>query len=45
VTRKSEADDDPTWRMAGALQSWCERDPVAFGLSAPEAAAIHEETA
>jgi LysR family transcriptional regulator for metE and metH len=45
VTRKSETDDDPAWRMAGALQSWCERDPVAFGLSAPEAAAIHEETA
>jgi LysR family transcriptional regulator, regulator for metE and metH len=42
VTRRSEADDDPAWRMAGALQSWCERDPDAFGLSAPEAAAVHE---
>jgi LysR family transcriptional regulator for metE and metH len=42
VTRKSEAETDPAWRMAAALQSWCERDQEAFGLSAPEAAVVHE---
>ena len=42
VTRKAEAENDPAWRMARALQSWCEEDKDAFGLSAPEAAAIHE---
>jgi LysR family transcriptional regulator for metE and metH len=42
VTRKSDDDNDPAWRMASALQSWCESDQEAFGLSAPEAAAVHE---
>lgn len=42
IARKSDDDQDPAWRMARALQSWCEADPYAFGLSAPEAAAAHE---
>lgn len=42
VTRRTEADTDPAWRMAQALRSWCESDQEAFGLSAPEAAAVHE---
>jgi LysR family transcriptional regulator for metE and metH len=42
VTRKSEADGDPAWRMARALRSWCERDQQAFGLSLPNAVVQHE---
>jgi len=42
VTRKSEADDAPAWRMARALHAWCEQDKDAFGLSAPEAAAVQK---
>ncbi len=42
VTRKSEPPTDPAWRMASALQSWCESDQGAFGLSAPEAAVVHK---
>lgn len=42
VTRKSEGDAAPAWRMARALQAWCEQDNDAFGLSAPEAKAMAE---
>ncbi|WP_158014009.1 LysR family transcriptional regulator [Sphingomonas sanxanigenens] len=31
VTRKSEGTDCPAWRMATALQHWCETDREAFG--------------
>ena len=42
VTRKSDDPNDPAWRMASALQSWVASDQDAFGLTAPEAAAVHE---
>jgi LysR family transcriptional regulator for metE and metH len=38
VTRKSDDAEDPAWRMARALETWCGRDQTAFGLGALEAA-------
>jgi LysR family transcriptional regulator, regulator for metE and metH len=35
ATRKSEADNEPAWRMAVALKHWCDNDPYGFAHQSP----------